>query len=122
MNETPPARLPEPSSNPAHQAVRARLRAGDPYREPLVAAEVASLRRALHTAPKRTKHAPKLAWSLAAASLVLALVALLARDPVPPAPPDGVRAAMPPQNSQLHFVTPGGTRVVWVLRADDLKL
>jgi hypothetical protein len=110
-------------------SLRARLRAGDPYLRdggPLDAADAARLRQALRAAAlERRSRRPGLGWTLAAASLTAALAVWIGR-PAPPPPPGRaagrIRTPAPPADSQLHFVTPGGTRVVWVLRTDDLKL
>ena len=109
-------------------SLNARLRAGDPYLlegGPLDAADAARLRHALRAAAlEQRPRRPALGWALAAASLAAALAVWIGRPAPPPPGPaaSGVRMPAPPADSQLHFVTPGGTRVVWVLRTDDLKL
>ena len=98
------------------------LRDADPVsREPgLSAGDVAHLRRAMlaaaHAAPVRS-----VLWgrqlAMAACLTVIVLVGLVAAHRVPPAARDVPTAASSAsdQRTQIHFSTPGGTRIVWTL-------
>lgn len=114
------------------------LREADPVRaEPgLAAEETASMRRAiLRGAPEGQRlelRAPLAAAALAAAALVaILLLAFLPRAFVhpasPPAPPSGRPSAASSHAvagrgergvRTIHFVTSGGTRVIWTLDPD----
>ena len=98
------------------------LRDADPVsREPgLSAGDVASLRRAMlaaaHAAPVRS-----VAWgrqlAMAACLTVIVLVGVIAAHRVPPAVREAPTTASSAsdQRTQIHFSTPGGTRIVWTL-------
>jgi hypothetical protein len=101
---------------------RTLLRRGDPAGdggEPR-AEEIAQLRRrVLAAAARPAAPAPRLRWAAAAAVLVvLALAALRVRQ-APVATPSlafgATTAATLAPARQVHFQTPGGTRIVWVL-------
>jgi hypothetical protein len=107
---------------------RARLREGDPGRDAVIPeADVRRMRAVLiaaaHEAVER-----RTAWSraflVAATTLVLVcasmLTALQRTTREEPAPVAGVEAVAAPaassadERQQLHFETPGGTRIIWV--------
>lgn len=102
--------------------LKSLLRDADPVpREPgLSDADVANLRRAVlaaaDAAPVRS-----LFWgrqlAMAGCLTVMVLAGIVAAHRVPPAVRDVPQAASaaPDQRTQIHFSTPGGTRIVWTL-------
>jgi hypothetical protein len=76
--------------------------------------EIARLRqRLLAETLARPRSVAPWGWVLAAgAALALVAIAWQAGRVDPPAP----RAAVAAEARQIHFETPGGTRVIWVLR------
>jgi len=98
------------------------LREADPVsREPgLSAGDVAALRRAMLAAADAAPVHRGL-WgrqlAMAACLTVIVLVGLVAAHRVPPAVRDVPTAASSAsdQRTQIHFSTPGGTRIVWTL-------
>lgn len=101
------------------------LRDADPVsREPgLSAGNVAALRRAMlaaaHAAPVRSVR-----WgrqlAMAACLTVIVLGGLVTAHRVPPAVRDvpSATSSASDQRTQIHFSTPGGTRIVWTLDPD----
>lgn len=99
-----------------------RLRDADPVaREPgLSAGDAADLRRAMlaaaHAAPLRS-----VLWgrqlTMAACLTVIVLVGVVAAHRVPSAARDvpATASSASDQRTQIHFSTPGGTRIVWTL-------
>ncbi len=104
--------------------IRALLRRGDPaLGESLAPEEVARLRQRLadevarHEAPLLGPR--RLVWA-ALAAVLFAAVVLRLRTAAPPAHTEPISAApavlaADVKDRQIHFETPGGTRIVWVL-------
>jgi hypothetical protein len=99
------------------------LRDADPVpREPALPPDtVAGLRRAVLAAARAAPVRPVL-WgrqlAMAACLSVMVLVGLVAAHRVPSAVRDVPRpttASASPQRTQVHFSTPGGTRIIWTL-------
>ena len=98
------------------------LRDADPVsREPgLSAGDVADLRRAMlaaaHAAPVRPGPWGR-QFAMAACLTVIVLVGIVAAHRVPPAVRDvpTIASSASDQRTQIHFSTPGGTRIVWTL-------
>jgi hypothetical protein len=68
----------------------------------------------------RGRRVPRVAWQVAAAAGCVALAILVGRYTreglAPPAAPDRAQTAIESVGTprQLHFSTPGGTRVIWL--------
>ena len=101
------------------------LRDADPVRlEPGLSPEaVASLRRVV-IAAARTPPIRRVVWgrqlAMAACLTVMVLTGLLAAYRVPPAAHDlpSPASSASAQRTQVHFSTPGGTRIIWTLDPD----
>jgi hypothetical protein len=102
------------------------LRRGDPAAGPADPPRRAALRaRVLAAADPRPAGIRRFGWlplvGLAAAAIVAAV--LLDRTPPPPAAASATDApaadSAPQLSRQVLFATPGGTRIVWVLRDQD---
>ena len=108
---------------PDSTRIRDLLRRGDPAQgESLAPEEVAKLRQRLAEESARSE-APllgprRLVWAGLAAVLTTAVVLRL-RMTAPPAPAEPAVApavlTSHVKDRQIHFETPGGTRIVWVL-------
>ena len=109
--------------NPIHDLTN-RLRDADPVpREPGLSPEAAAnLRRAVVAAGRAATIHPVL-WgrqlAIAACLTVMVLAGVVAAHRVPPATREDVSQAAASAGSdrrtQVHFSTPGGTRIVWTL-------
>ena len=117
---------------PDREALRSLLRQGDPadvlseekaarVRDRLTAALA---RRDSATARERPVRGPRWAWITAAAGLCALAFGLWRGAPRPASPPaarPGLAAAVEPAapRTQIDFATPGGTRIIWTLIADQ---
>jgi hypothetical protein len=99
------------------------LRNADPVsREPGLSPDaVADLRRAMLVAAQETPVA-RVAWgrqfAMAACLTVMVLTAVIAAHRVPAAVrdvPTPITGSTSAQRTQVHFSTPGGTRIIWTL-------
>ena len=112
-----------------------RLREADAARvQELPPPAAQRIRRTAIAAAERAQAAPRLDWSapfvLTTASLTLVCGVLLtalqagraavaeAPAPSPAAQAEAAMADAPAGRQQLHFATPGGTRIIWVFDAE----
>lgn len=105
--------------------IRDRLRDADPLRSdpPLPAEEIAAMRRRVIDAARDARGAQiewrrTLALAAAVALTAGAGIDLARRTPRAASLPDPIAAVPAPAGSgrtQLHFSTPGGTRIIWTL-------
>ena len=99
------------------------LRDHDPI-EPLNADETAAIRRRVIAEVVRanTASAParRLApvWALGGALTVAAIAGVLVARTHPHAPAAAPAVSAPGDMTQLHFATPGGTRIIWQFNPD----
>lgn len=117
------------------RSVRDVLRAHDPAEgdEGLPPVERARIRRIVLDAVQHSRNRPALipraagvALGITALALVLSIFVFLKNGVVPPHPVPGttgiVRPSGPPAETpparQIQMTTPGGTRIVWVLKGD----
>lgn len=103
--------------------LRALLRQADPARdggEP-DAEETARLRRRVLSQPVAPDRAPvpPLRWAAAAAALLLVLALAAGERRLGPRAPAPAAATALAATRQIHFRTPGGTQIVWVLQPSD---
>ena len=117
--------------NRKDQEVRELLRAQDPARDDdgIPAPERAQMRRTVLDAVRDHSARPALVPALAGAGLGLTLLALVMAvlvvwrpEPVPSQPESGTAGvAGPPAGAvparQIQMTTPGGTRIVWILKS-----
>jgi hypothetical protein len=109
--------------------LRTRLKDADPVVDdgPLSDADAQRMRRTIVDAgyERRTAHAIGWKTSWAAVTLILAVSAAIGinrwREPHVDAPvaatPEPSRATSEPRR-QVHFIAPGGTRVIWIFNPD----
>jgi len=112
------------SKKPETDQLASWLQAGDPagHEAPLTAEETALLRRNIRQAAverRPSRFGRPLIWAVAAAAMgLLALLISLTRPPVETDPPLVLAEAGQPSSRQIQFETPGGTRIIWVLKKD----